>query len=388
VSIIEATSILLPEQKNIPMKSCYSLLLSILIVVANSAQTTAIPDVNFEQVLINLGYDTGTPDGEVMSNRIDTVTILNVSYWSISDLTGIEDFTSLKKLVCENNQLSNLNVSQNFSLKELYCNDNQLISLDLTQNNQLDVLNCNVNQLTNLNVTQNIDLYNLACGGNPLSSLDVTQNTMLTELNCVSNLLNSIDLTENTLLVSLNCVDNQFTSLDLTGNVSLKNLYCFGNQLVNLDLSQNIFLENLYCFNNQLTNLNVKNGNNTNIIQFDAASNPNLTCIEVDNDLYSSTNWTNIDVQSSFSTDCAVSVGIAANSLTSLTIFPNPVSDVLNLRSDVDFESVVVIDISGRVVDNVQQFNSQFNVSNLERGVYFLQVTFSSDTVKLSFIKE
>jgi hypothetical protein len=37
---------------------------------------------------------------------------------------------------------------------------------------------------------------------------------------------------------------------------------------------------------------------------FDATNNPDLTCIQVDDAAYSTTNWTNIDATASFSTDC------------------------------------------------------------------------------------
>ena len=71
-------------------------------------QNTAIPDSNFEQMLINLGYDSGTPNGLVPTANIDTITYLNVYSSNISDLTGIEDFTTLKWLRCQANQLTTI----------------------------------------------------------------------------------------------------------------------------------------------------------------------------------------------------------------------------------------------------------------------------------------
>ena len=55
-------------------------------------QLTMIPDPNFEQKLIDLGYD-NVLDGSVNTSSIDTITYLNVSMDSISNLDGIEDFT-------------------------------------------------------------------------------------------------------------------------------------------------------------------------------------------------------------------------------------------------------------------------------------------------------
>ena len=45
---------------------------------------TLIPDANFEQALIDLGYDTGIPDGLVPTSSINTVTVLSIStLWAI-----------------------------------------------------------------------------------------------------------------------------------------------------------------------------------------------------------------------------------------------------------------------------------------------------------------
>ena len=126
-------------------------------------QFTAIPDANFEQALIDLGHDTGAPDGQVLTANISGVTTLDVSNDSISDLTGIEGFAALTKLLFWANQLT---------------------SLDVTQNTALTYLNCSGNELTSLDVTQNTGLTKLRCYENQLTSLDVTQNTALTKLNC------------------------------------------------------------------------------------------------------------------------------------------------------------------------------------------------------------
>ena len=69
-------------------------------------------------------------------------------------------------------------------------------------------------------------------------------------------------------------------------------------------MSSNTALIWLQCYDNQLECLNVKNGNNTAFTYFNAGNNLNLTCIEVDDVNYSTTNWTFIDLQVSFSTDC------------------------------------------------------------------------------------
>lgn len=75
-------------------------LLAILIATTLFAQTTNIPDPNFEQALIDLGYDSGTIDGSVPTANISGVTSLLVNNKNISDLTGIQDFVALTILKC------------------------------------------------------------------------------------------------------------------------------------------------------------------------------------------------------------------------------------------------------------------------------------------------
>jgi Leucine-rich repeat (LRR) protein len=87
---------------------------------------TAIPDPNFEQALIDLGFDSAPINGFVPTANISSITTLNLEAKNISNLTGIQNFTALNSLNCNNNQLTSLNVSQNTTLSQLFCNNNAL----------------------------------------------------------------------------------------------------------------------------------------------------------------------------------------------------------------------------------------------------------------------
>ena len=137
------------------MKKTLIFLTLSLTALISSAQTTAIPDANFEQALISLGLDTLPIDGLVLTANINTITSLNVISQSINNLTGIEDFTALDTLKCSGNGLTNLDLSQNTALTFLICSYNYLTNLNVSQNTALFRLQCGDNQLTNLNVTQN-----------------------------------------------------------------------------------------------------------------------------------------------------------------------------------------------------------------------------------------
>ena len=126
------------------------LLLFLGFALVGFSQTTLIPDPNFEQALIDLGYDTAPINGSVPTANISSVTDLSVGGRNIADLTGIEDFTALTILGVVGNQLTSLDVSNNTALTSLGCNQNQLTSLDVTNNTALFYLDCEDNQLTSL----------------------------------------------------------------------------------------------------------------------------------------------------------------------------------------------------------------------------------------------
>ena len=116
-------------------------------------QQTYVPDDNFEAYLESNGMGNGIAnDDSVTTDNIEIITNLYIQNQTISNLTGIEDFSSLGNLNCINNNLINLDLSQNTALYQLACSNNQLTNLDLSQNTDLDSLDCSYNQLTNLDL--------------------------------------------------------------------------------------------------------------------------------------------------------------------------------------------------------------------------------------------
>ena len=217
--------------------------------------TTYVPDDNFEQALIDLGYDDVLNDS-VLTANISGVTTLNVNNDSISDLTGIQSFTALTTLQCYNNQLVSLDVSNNTALTYLSCHNNQLVSLDVSNNTALTTLYCYRNQLTSLDVSNNTALTTLSCQGssstssygvtNQITALDVSNNTALTYLYCGYQPLTELDVSNNTALTSLYCDNNELTILDVSNNISLQGLGAANNDLTTFDVSNNTALKYLY----------------------------------------------------------------------------------------------------------------------------------------------
>ncbi|AUP79447.1 T9SS type B sorting domain-containing protein [Flavivirga eckloniae] len=252
---------------------------------------TFIPDDNFEQALIDLGHDTGPLDDFVPTANINGLADLNVSGYNISNLNGIQDFSALTQLFCDNNLLTTLDVSQNTALQILWCHNNQLSSIDVSQNTRLTSLRCENNTITNLDLTQNPFLNDLACENNQITSINVTQNTNLDTFICGNNLLTNLDISNNANLISLRCENNQLTDLDASNNKQLIRLNCAFNNLGELDLSNNPNVTELDCSNNNLCRLNLRNGNNGNFNTVDFRFNPDLNCVVVDNPSGNHSTW-------------------------------------------------------------------------------------------------
>ena len=112
--------------------------------------TTSIPDSDFEEGLITLGYDSGPLDQSVISANICGVTSLTITSgnniphaYDLSDTTGIEDFVALELLNFSSQNISTIDLSNNIALKELYLHNNMIATIDLSANINLEKINLN-----------------------------------------------------------------------------------------------------------------------------------------------------------------------------------------------------------------------------------------------------
>lgn len=391
-----------------------TLLLTIGLIVTSAvstAQNVTIPDANFKAYLVSNPAINANSDTEIQVSEAAAFTgNIFGNNLGITDLTGIEAFTSLTGLYCRDNNLgsidissntaltyidcqstniSSLNISSNTALTGFNCSYNNITSLDVSNNTALTAIQCSGNALTGLDVSNTILLSNFSCDNNDLTSIDVSNNTALSYFVCHFNNLTSLDLSTNTALTHLSCSGNNLTSLDVSNNTSLGNLYCAVNDIVNLDISANTSLLLLRCEDNNLSTLNAANGNNANMNTFIASSNPNLTCIQVDDEVYSTTNWTNIDATASFSEDCNYSLGINEVNLSqNVSIYPNPVKSQIYLNTDEKIESMNIVDLYGKTIVSNIMVNTIIDVTSLSNGIYFLQISTDKGLVSKKFIKE
>lgn len=276
-----------------------------------------IPDTNFKTALLaNLAINTnGNNEIECVEAAAYTGAI-NVSFLTISDLTGIEYFTALTVLKCDNNQLTNIDVSANTQLIELNCSVNQLSSISLSTNTLLETVYTAYNPISTLDISANPNLLYVICNNSQLTNLDLSFNTNLVSLVCSSNQLTSIDISHSQNLTEINCDDNLLSSLDVSQNSQLSVLTCSYNQLDSLNITVNSLITNLNCKNNLLSYLNLQNGADSLLTSFDATQNPNLICIQVDDTNYMNTNWSTAkDVIASYSLQCGCLFPAAAGTI-------------------------------------------------------------------------
>lgn len=190
------------------------------------------------------------------------LTKLNVNNNQLTEL-DVSNNINLMLLYADNNQLTKIDVSNNILLEDLHLNNNKLVSLNVKGADALKTLEVDSqyydmeyeNQLTELDISQNVELIKLSLCRNELSNLDVSKNTKLTELNLSFNNLSAIDLSKNTLLEELNLYDNELIELNLDNNVKLINLDIINNLISELDLSNNNSLIKLYADNNKIENV-------------------------------------------------------------------------------------------------------------------------------------
>lgn len=338
----------------------------------------------------------------------------------------------LEELYCDNNQLTSLDLSNNFKLKELNCSKNKLNTLDVS-NNKLEYLFCYKNELITLNVSNAINLKNLNCSENKLTNLDVSNSTELKELDCSLNKLTSLNTSKNSKLSILTCNYNQLGSLDLTAN-KLFVLIANNNQfkistlkgdfakiefigftpqstlqggtkgyLDILDLSSEYNFrgkKTTYVWYDKATQKEVKmngsrgkfyasrkNAGKTLICEMKNDLIPNLTLkyeVTIANSARFVENNTN-----AFAIEEIKSENPSVNWIESIKLYPNPVSDIVNITSPFKTLSLDVYNYSGKLVKTFPSLkNNEINVQDLAPGIYIVTLTTDQGIVTKKIIKK
>lgn len=172
-----------------------------------SQETIQIPDVAFEEALIDLKIDTNGLNGNILVSDANYVVNLNIEdptnnkrfskvYQKIKDLTGIEHFTNLKRLICFGNEITKLDLSKNEKLTFVNCSQNKITELDISNSPNLFFLSCDSNKLTSLKLGQKPELTEMYANSNNLTKLDLKGASVLATADISSNNINEILVSE------------------------------------------------------------------------------------------------------------------------------------------------------------------------------------------------
>ena len=275
-------------------------------------------------------YDGNSPSTFTVTAAASTMTIYG-------DLTGFK---------CSGNgaNLTALDPSHNTQLKYLYCSSNLLTTLDVSRCTQLDGLGCEDNQLRSLNVSGCTQLTMLDCSENRLSSLDVSNNTQLMRLDCSENRLSSLDVSNNTQLRWLYCHGNNFST------AALDDIFC---AIPDRTGTYNGLIEPVYSDTSSnhaiVLATNVQNAIAKNWkVQYENYKNIYAT--------------TGTYVCGTPHTDIA-----EASAEQALTLYPNPVADVLYLSATA--RTIRIYNIYGIEVAHATD-TDRIDVASLPAGVY------------------
>jgi hypothetical protein len=58
-----------------------------------------------------------------------------------------------------------------------------------------------------------------------------------------------------------------------------------------------------------------------------------------------------------------------------LSIYPNPTSDYLLVKSDLKIEDIQISDMNGRIINNLKFQDNKMNLASLQTGIYFAKIS-------------
>ncbi|WP_438422704.1 T9SS type A sorting domain-containing protein [Aquimarina macrocephali] len=225
------------------------------------------------------------------------------------------------------------------------------------------------------------------------------------QLVVASGLLIKLDLSNNTKLITVQVDGNKINKVNLGNNPNLIVLTCSDNELVDLDVSAYSSLQSVYCYDNpNLKTLDVANGNNhhPNFTLF-TDNNPKLTCINIDSGFTPTTNghWRK-DATAGYSDICVqgstgglIDLGPLSDEVpesgkkvsNDIIVYPNPANNFVNIRSKEIVKKLTLYTFVGEQV--LQKQNTpELDISEVNRGVYWLVIDTKSKTLRKKIIKE
>ncbi|RTY87979.1 leucine-rich repeat domain-containing protein [Flavobacterium sp. GT3R68] len=343
------------------MKKIHIMFFILILDFSVNAQIINIPDVNFKSKLIEADASNGIADdingihiivdinndNEIQVSEALTVYSLHLSSRTITNLTGIESFTNLQFIECQNNQITNLPFSTLANLEGIICSNNQISSLNEIENlTHLKELWFSFNQITNVNFQNLSQLEEIQC-----------KNNLLTEINLCGTNVRFLWCSNNPNLQALYLKNNVISEVIATAKLTPPPLHNF--------MFNNLPSLTTICYDSgELDAVNDGLNFNTNGINFTTSCDTNCLL-----------NTDDIDFNTSF------------------TLYPNPAKNTLtiNIKDAISVKSINVYNNLGQYIQTVANpnFDSSFilDVSKLQSGCYFMTIIHDKGIATTKFIK-
>lgn len=231
---------------------------------------------------------------------------LSLKFNKVSDIKPIECISTLKVLILGENPISSINLDKLGELTDLRLYGTNISDIDLTKTPKLESLYLQRTNVSKVDLTplQSLDqallnkcssLTELKASNLPsitridavecnLKSFEISDCPSLRELHLNSNKLTSIKMTNLAMLMRLNVYDNQLTSIDVSNLPLLMWLFVFDNQITSIDLSANVPLREFRASNNPLTEVNLST--NENLVSLELESMSKMKTLNIKNDFY------------------------------------------------------------------------------------------------------
>lgn len=212
-------------------------------------------DPLFLQLLYSDGYIKTTK--HITKKDVSSIFKLELSTKKLNSLNGIEHFISLTELYCDNNNLTELDLSRNINLDIVKAKNNKLTKINVSHCSKMTELYLAENQLTTVEIGDLKSLLTLDLSRNPISSLDIPAGLKISRLLLRSAELSSLNLSNLKSLIFLYIIDSKnLERLDLSNLPKLHLAFLEGENPGSSSLSSVTFGGN-----NDLAILSIKNGN-------------------------------------------------------------------------------------------------------------------------------
>lgn len=360
------------------MRKLYFLLLPFFFFCGATAQNIAFKSSYFKEALLIANKDNviakdvagnaikidENNDNEIQVSEALKVIELDVSSYYIADISGIEYFTNLKRLICWNTQITDLNISALQELMYLDCSTNYIKNLDLSSLKKMETLVCGQGYLTSLNLTGLDKLHHLHLGYNALQDLNLSGLVSLIFIDCANNMIPKLDLSGLTKLEDLICNNNKITSLtNITDCPELTRIWAQSNELTTINFSNCAKLFDLWADNNKLESVDLtvpKNIGNASL------GNNRLTTLKVDG--YSNINFIRLSNNNFSTIDLSPFVKLSSAECDSnselITIFAkNGVNEGISMQNCPNLKYICNDDIKNSTIEGYLKYYNFVNIA-------------------------